>query len=46
MSRFKSYIKDVTKAKQERIQKLGAKGIDNTLKIILGKESSNLKVSR
>ena len=46
MSRFKVTLKDVCKANKEGIQKLGAKGIveiDNTLKIILGAESKQLK---
>ena len=46
MSRFKVTLKDVSKANKEGIQKLGAKGIveiDNTLKIILGAESKQLK---
>ena len=46
MSRFKVALKDVSKANKEGIQKLGAKGIveiDNTLKIILGAESKQLK---
>ena len=46
MSRFKVVLKDVTKADKEGIQKLGAKGIveiDNELKIILGKNSKELK---
>jgi len=46
MSRFKVTLKDVSKANKEGIQKLGAKGIveiDNTLKIILGSESKQLK---
>ncbi len=46
MSRFKVELKDITKVDKEAIQKLGAKGIveiDNTLKIILGPESKNLK---
>ena len=46
MSRFKVELKDVSKANKEGIQKLGAKGIveiDNQLKIILGKESKQLK---
>ena len=46
MSRFKETLKDVSKANKEGIQKLGAKGIveiDNTLKIILGAESKQLK---
>ena len=46
MSRLKVTLKDVSKANKEGIQKLGAKGIveiDNTLKIILGAESKQLK---
>ena len=46
MSRFKVTLKDVSKANKDGIQKLGAKGIveiDNTLKIILGAESKQLK---
>lgn len=46
MSRFKVELKDITKVDKEAIQKLGAKGIveiDNTLKIILGPESKNIK---
>ena len=46
MSRFKVILKDVTKADKEAIQKLGAKGIveiDNQLKIIFGKNASQLK---
>ena len=46
MSRFKVILKDVSKVDKEAIQKLGAKGIveiDNSLKIILGPESKNLK---
>ena len=46
MSRFKVTLKDVSKVNKEGIQKLGAKGIveiDNTLKIILGAESKQLK---
>lgn len=46
MSRFKVELKDITKVDKDAIQKLGAKGIveiDNTLKIILGPESKNLK---
>ena len=46
LSRFKVTLKDVSKANKEGIQKLGAKGIveiDNTLKIILGPESKQLK---
>ena len=43
LSRFKVTLKDVTKANKEGIQKLGAKEIDNQLKIILGPESKQLK---
>ncbi len=46
MSRFKVTLKDITKANKEGIQKLGAKGIveiDNQLKIILDKDSKQLK---
>jgi len=46
MSRFKVTLKDVSKANKEEIQKLGAKGIveiDNQLKIILDKDSKQLK---
>ncbi|MBP3800154.1 MAG: PTS transporter subunit EIIB [Bacilli bacterium] len=46
MSRFKVTLKDVSKANKEGIQKLGAKGIveiDNQLKIILDKDSKQLK---
>ncbi len=46
LSRFKVTLKDVSKANKEGIQKLGAKGIveiDNQLKIILGKDSGQLK---
>ena len=46
LSRFKVTLKDVTKANKEGIQKLGAKGIveiDNQLKIILDKDSKQLK---
>lgn len=46
MSRFKVELKDISIVDKEAIQKLGAKGIveiDNTLKIILGPESKNLK---
>lgn len=46
MSRFKVELKDLSLVDKEAIQKLGAKGIveiDNTLKIILGPESKNLK---
>ena len=46
LSRFIVTLKDVSKANKEGIQKLGAKGIveiDNELKIILGKNSKELK---
>ena len=46
MSRFKVTLKDVSKANKEGIQKLGAKGIveiDNQLKIILDRDSKQLK---
>lgn len=46
MSRFKVILKDVTKVDKDGIQKLGAKGIveiDNQLKIILDKDSKQLK---
>ena len=46
MSRFIVVLKDVSKADKDGIQKLGAKGIveiDNELKIILGKDSKQLK---
>ena len=46
MSRFKVTLKDVSKANKDGIQKLGAKGIveiDNQLKIILDKDSKQLK---
>ena len=46
LSRFKVTLKDVNIVNKEAIQKLGAKGIveiDNTLKIILGSESKQLK---
>ena len=46
MSRFKVTLKDISKANKEEIQKLGAKGIveiDNQLKIILDKDSKQLK---
>lgn len=46
MSRFKVTLKDISKANKEGIQKLGAKGIveiDNQLKIILDKDSKQLK---
>lgn len=46
LSRFKVTLKDINKVNKETIQKLGAKGIveiDNTLKIILGSNSKQLK---
>lgn len=46
LSRFKVTLKDVDIVNKEGIQKLGAKGIveiDNTLKIILGSDSKQLK---
>lgn len=46
MSRFKVILRDVTKADKEGIQKLGAQGIveiDNTLKIVFGKDAKQLK---
>ena len=46
LSRFKVTLKDVSKANKEGIQKLGAKGIveiDNQLKIIFGKDATQLK---
>lgn len=46
MSRFIVTLKDISLANKEGIQKLGAKGIveiDNQLKIILGKDSRQLK---
>ncbi len=46
MSRFKVTLKDISKANKEGIQKLGAKGIveiDNQLKIILDRDSKQLK---
>jgi len=46
LSRFKVTLKDVSIVNKDAIQKLGAKGIveiDNTLKIILGSESKQLK---
>ena len=45
-SRFIVTLKDVTKANKDGIQKLGAQGIvemDNQLKIILGKDTKQLK---
>ena len=46
MSRFKVYLKDVSKVDKDGIQKLGAKGIveiDNQLKIIFGRDAKALK---
>jgi len=46
LSRFKVTLNNVELVNKEAIQKLGAKGIveiDNTLKIILGPESKQLK---
>ena len=46
LSRFKVTLKDINKVNKETIPKLGAKGIveiDNTLKIILGSNSKQLK---
>lgn len=46
LSRFKVTLNNVDLVNKEAIQKLGAKGIveiDNTLKIILGPESKQLK---
>lgn len=46
MSRFKVILKDITLVDKPAIQKLGAKGIveiDNQLKIILDKDSKQLK---
>lgn len=46
MSRFKVTLNNMELVNKEAIQKLGAKGIveiDNTLKIILGSESRQLK---
>ena len=46
LSRFKVTLKDIDIVNKEGIQKLGAKGIveiDNTLKIILGSNSKQLK---
>lgn len=46
MSRFKVILKDVTLVNKDAIEKLGAKGIveiDNQLKIIFGKEATQLK---
>ena len=46
MSRFKVILKDVSLVDKESIQKLGAKGIveiDNQLKIVLDKDSKQLR---
>ena len=46
MSRFKVILKDISKVDKTAIQKLGAKGIveiDNQLKIIFGKDATQLK---
>lgn len=46
LSRFIVTLKDVSKVNKDGIQKLGAKGIveiDNQLKIVLGKDSKQLK---
>lgn len=46
MSRFKVILKDVSIVNKEAIEKLGAKGIveiDNQLKIIFGKDATQLK---
>ncbi len=46
MSRFKVTLNNMELVNKDAIQKLGAKGIveiDNTLKIILGSESKQLK---
>ena len=46
LSRFIVTLKDISKVNKEGIQKLGAKGIveiDNQLKIVLGKDSKQLK---
>lgn len=46
MSRFKVILHDVSKVDKDGIQKLGAKGIveiDNTLKIVFGKDAKQLK---
>ena len=46
MSRFKVILKDVSKVNKEGINSLGAQGIveiDNTLKIIFGKDAKQLK---
>ena len=46
MSRFKVILKDISLVDKDAIEKLGAKGIveiDNQLKIIFGKEATQLK---
>lgn len=46
MSRFKVILKDVALVNKDAIEKLGAKGIveiDNQLKIIFGKDATQLK---
>lgn len=46
MSRFKVILKDVSVVNKDAIEKLGAKGIveiDNQLKIIFGKDATQLK---
>ncbi len=46
MSRFKVILKDITLVDKPAIEKLGAKGIveiDNQLKIIFGKDATQLK---
>jgi len=46
MSRFKVILKDVSLVNKEAIEKLGAKGIveiDSQLKIIFGKDATQLK---
>ena len=46
MSRFKVILKDVSLVNKDAIEKLGAKGIveiDNQLKIIFGKDATQLK---
>ena len=46
MSRFIVTLKDISIVNKEGIQKLGAKGIveiDNKLKIVLGRDSKELK---
>ena len=46
MSRFKVILKDITLVDKDAIERLGAKGIveiDNQLKIIFGKDATQLK---